>query len=305
MHGSGYCTKIKPLRHSTDHRSHRNWPNRTAQARAAHPLHGRRRRGLRESAVIALAVAGLVLLVALATYSPATPASRSRAPARRQQPSVHNRIGPIGAWLADVLFFLFGRPAFLFPVMIGLVAWALFRSGRRPSPPRAPTPRCARAASCCCWPPAAVWRRCTGRIRACCAHRRRRHRRSDRQWAQVGPGFLGATLLMLAAWMAGPSLSFGVSWLTVMDRLGGWSWGARSAGCASGARARSESRQGKERRAARARIQRGDRAEEGRGAQAAHASSRRPPAVEQERAGREGAAGAAVRPRPRPGSCRR
>ncbi len=32
--------------------------------------------------------------------------------------------------------------------------------------------------------------------------------------------FLGATLFMLAAWMAGVSLAFGVSWLTIVDRIG-------------------------------------------------------------------------------------
>ena len=39
-----------------------------------------------------------------------------------------------------------------------------------------------------------------------------------------GLNFLGATLLLLAAWMGGLSLAFGVSWLTIMDRLGAWTW---------------------------------------------------------------------------------
>ena len=41
-----------------------------------------------------------------------------------------------------------------------------------------------------------------------------------------GLHFLGATLFMLAAWMAGVALAFGVSWLTVIDRIGAgiWSW---------------------------------------------------------------------------------
>ena len=40
----------------------------------------------------------------------------------------------------------------------------------------------------------------------------------------AGLNFLGATLLMIAAWMAGLSLAFGVSWLTIMDRLGTATW---------------------------------------------------------------------------------
>jgi len=37
-------------------------------------------------------------------------------------------------------------------------------------------------------------------------------------------GFLGATLLMIAAWMAGLSIAFHVSWFTVMDRVGAAVW---------------------------------------------------------------------------------
>ena len=80
-------------------------------------------RGLRESAVIALAVLALVLFAALLTYSPADPGFSIAAGAG----VVHNSIGPIGAWLADVLFFLFGRPAFLFPLMVAVASWRLFR----------------------------------------------------------------------------------------------------------------------------------------------------------------------------------
>ena len=37
----------------------------------------------------------------------------------------------------------------------------------------------------------------------------------------AGPlNFLGATLFMLAGWMAGVSLAFGISWLTIVDRIG-------------------------------------------------------------------------------------
>ncbi|MGH7124045.1 MAG: DNA translocase FtsK, partial [Stellaceae bacterium] len=36
--------------------------------------------------------------------------------------------------------------------------------------------------------------------------------------------FLGATLLLIAAWMAGLSLAFGVSWFTIMDRTGALAW---------------------------------------------------------------------------------
>ena len=36
--------------------------------------------------------------------------------------------------------------------------------------------------------------------------------------------FLGATLVLLACWMAGVSLAFGVSWLTIVDKIGAGIW---------------------------------------------------------------------------------
>jgi S-DNA-T family DNA segregation ATPase FtsK/SpoIIIE len=81
-------------------------------------------RGLRESAAIAMAVVALVMLTALVTYSPQDPAFTFAG----DSTEVHNAIGPVGALFADVLFFLFGRPAFLFPVMLGAWCWNLFRS---------------------------------------------------------------------------------------------------------------------------------------------------------------------------------
>ena len=194
----------------------------TVHARGASRFSAAVSRGLRESAVIALAVAGLVLLVALATYNTADPGWSKVT----DSTTVHNRIGPVGAWFADLLFYIFGRPAFLFPVMIGLVTWTLFRSGRQPEPPsRANTAvRVAGfvlllVASCGLatlhWSDAGMPHTAGGAIGATVG-----------KGLQSGLDFLGATLLMLAAWMAGASLSLGVSWLTVMDRLGAWSWGA-------------------------------------------------------------------------------
>ena len=80
-------------------------------------------RGLRESAFIALGVLAIVLFAALASYNPEDRGYSSTG----ESAVIHNRVGPIGAWLADVLFFLFGRPAFLFPFMLVLWCSALLR----------------------------------------------------------------------------------------------------------------------------------------------------------------------------------
>ncbi|HET9108110.1 MAG TPA: DNA translocase FtsK 4TM domain-containing protein [Steroidobacteraceae bacterium] len=185
-------------------------------------------RGLRESAVIAIAVAAIVLLIALATYSPCDPGfSIAGACAGAGNTGVHNRIGPVGAWLADVLFFLLGRPAFLLPLMLGVSAWALHRgieaepASRMNSVVRGGGFLLLLAASCGLatlnWHAGALRETAGGVIGGLIG-----------RGLAGGLGYLGATLLMLAAWMAGLSLSFGVSWFTVMDRLGAWSWAAIS-----------------------------------------------------------------------------
>jgi S-DNA-T family DNA segregation ATPase FtsK/SpoIIIE len=176
-------------------------------------------RALRESAVITLGIAALVLFMALASYNPDDPGfsyTGNAAP-------IHNRIGVAGAWLSDVLFFLFGWPAFLLPTVLALAAWGLQRRVRGANASRMNTAVRAAgfvlllAASCGLttlhWQ-AGMLRQTAGGVVG----------------GLVGKGlaawldFLGATLLLIAAWMAGLSLAFHVSWLAVMDRLGGLAW---------------------------------------------------------------------------------
>jgi DNA segregation ATPase FtsK/SpoIIIE, S-DNA-T family len=176
-------------------------------------------RGLRESAVIAIAIVALVLLLALATYSPDDPGFSFTGSAS----PVHNRIGVIGAWLADVLFFLFGRPAFLFPLMLGLACVGLQRRIRAESTSRANSAvRIAGfllvlIASCALttlhWQPGALRQSAGGVVGSAVGG-----------GLAAGLDFLGATLLLIAAWMAGLSLAFGVSWFTIMDRIGTLAW---------------------------------------------------------------------------------
>jgi S-DNA-T family DNA segregation ATPase FtsK/SpoIIIE len=178
-------------------------------------------RGLRESAIIALAIVALVLFMALVSYSPDDPGfsyTGGSAPVR-------NRIGVIGAWLADVLFFLFGWPAFLFPLVLGAACWGLQRRINAESHSRVNTLVrvlgfvLVLVASCALttlhWHPG-VLRQSAGGIVGSVAGR----------GLAAGLDFLGATLLLIAAWMAGLSLAFGVSWLTAMDRIGAAAWGA-------------------------------------------------------------------------------
>src|SRR5439155_18852752 len=87
-------------------------------------------RGLSESAITALGIVALVVFVALATYSSDDPGFSFTGTAA----AIHNRIGVVGAWLADVLFFLFGRPAYLFPALFASAAFGMQRRMKTPAP---------------------------------------------------------------------------------------------------------------------------------------------------------------------------
>ena len=191
----------------------------SAQARNSFGFTAAVVRGLRESAIIALGVVALVTFTALATYSPDDPGFSYTG----SSSVVHNRIGPIGAWLADALFFLFGRPAFLFPIMLGAACWVLFRREKAEKTSRANS--LVRIAgfvlvlmsSCGLvtlhWDPGSLRQTAGGVVGSLVG-----------RGLASGLDFLGATLLMIAAWMAGLALAFHVSWFTIMDRIGAAVW---------------------------------------------------------------------------------
>jgi DNA segregation ATPase FtsK/SpoIIIE, S-DNA-T family len=189
------------------------------QARNGARLSATLSRAVRESVVIVLAIVALTVFMALATYSPEDPGFSYTGGAA----PVHNRIGVVGAWLADMLFFLFGWPAFLLPLVLAGASWGLQRRIRAESPSRMNSAvRIAGfvlllAASCGLttlhWE-AGMLRQTAGGVLGGLVGK----------GLAAGLNFLGATLLLLAAWLAGVSLAFGVSWLTIMDRLGRLTW---------------------------------------------------------------------------------
>jgi len=188
----------------------------------------------------------LVLFMALASYSPEDPGFSFTGTSG----AVHNRIGVIGAWVADVLFFLFGRPAFLFPLVLAAACWGLQRRLRADSgASRANTLVrilgfvLVLLASCALttlhWQPGVLRQSAGGVVGSLIGG-----------GLAAGVDFLGATLLMIAAWMAGLSLAFGVSWLTIMDRLGAATW-ASIGSLRSRLSASRDAAEGRERRQAR------------------------------------------------------
>ncbi|RCV89805.1 DNA translocase FtsK [Billgrantia montanilacus] len=85
-------------------------------------LHG----AAREGAIILLLAGCVFLLLALFSYEPADPGWSHRGP----ETDVDNWMGPIGAWLSDVLYSLFGASALWWPGMLGFAGWWLIRSRR-------------------------------------------------------------------------------------------------------------------------------------------------------------------------------
>ncbi len=173
-------------------------------------------RALRESALWVFGALALILLTALASYDGQDPGFSSSG----EHGAIRNWIGPVGAWLADVFFFLFGRPAFLFPVMLGIAGWVLYRAVKFPELNSRATlmfrgggflltliTACGLATLH--WDGSHLPSTAGGVLGDLIGNSLAR-----------GLSFLGATLLMLALFLAGVSLFLGVSWLSVMDRLG-------------------------------------------------------------------------------------
>jgi S-DNA-T family DNA segregation ATPase FtsK/SpoIIIE len=170
-------------------------------------------RGLRESAFWVLAGLSLILLLALTSYSPVDPAFSVAG----GDSAVANRMGPAGAWFADIAFLLFGQTAYLFPVLVLLAGVFLFRQQELPEH----GPMLWRAAGF-------VLTVATSSGLATLHFEPGQMRETaggilgqlvGRTLVQ-GFGLLGATVLLLVLWLAAVSLATGVSWVAVMDRVG-------------------------------------------------------------------------------------
>jgi S-DNA-T family DNA segregation ATPase FtsK/SpoIIIE len=173
---------------------------------------------LREGTLWVLSALALILLLALVSYQPHDPGFADTG----EPGPVGNWMGPIGAWVSGFFLFLFGRPAYLFPVMLAYSGWLVHKEAALPDA-RSRINTMLRAAgfvltllsSCGLatlhWSPAALPNSAGGALG---------------QLAGLGSAhglsFLGATLLLLGLWLAGVSLFLGVSWFQIMDAIGGW-----------------------------------------------------------------------------------
>ena len=173
-------------------------------------------RSLREGTLWVLGALALLLLLALLSYHPLDPGFSDTG----EPGPVGNWIGPVGAWLAGFFLFLFGRPAYLFPVMLAYAGWLVHKDQSLPDT-RSRINTLLRALGfvltlvTSCGLASLHWSgvglpNSAGGVLGDMAGRGSAH----------GLSFLGATLLLLGLWLAGVALFVGLSWFEVMDRLG-------------------------------------------------------------------------------------
>jgi S-DNA-T family DNA segregation ATPase FtsK/SpoIIIE len=170
-------------------------------------------RGLRESVFWVLAGLSAILLLALLSYSPTDPAFSVAG----DNDSVTNRMGPAGAWFADISFTLFGESAYLFPGLVLLIGVFFFRE-RELAPKGALLYRTAGILL--------TVATSSGLATLHFATASMRETAGGILGQVVGYaleqvlGSLGATVLLLVLWLAAVSLATGVSWVAVMDYIG-------------------------------------------------------------------------------------
>ena len=177
-------------------------------------------RGIREGAMWSLICFALYLVLALASYSPQDPGWSHVGHGEL----VVNAGGRAGAWFSDVALYLFGYGAYLIPVMVAFSGYLIFR---KPEPE--PETRLHKLAL--------RWFGFFFTLATVCAF-------TSIHLPEVGSGLpngtggglgllvgewmigvfgpRGATLILCGLFLAAFRLFTGVSWLAVLDALGGW-----------------------------------------------------------------------------------
>ncbi len=173
-------------------------------------------RALRESALYIFGVLALILWFALFTYDQADPGI-SQATGSDE---ISNGMGRVGAVVADALFTAFGRPAYLFTLMVFYLGWMLYRE-QKTAIELTKTDFALRG---------------TGFVLmlvTSCALSTLHF--SSAGFNETAGGILGqivgnslesvmkllgASMLLFVIWIASISLFLGISWISVMDHIG-------------------------------------------------------------------------------------
>jgi len=164
---------------------------------------------LREAGLIALFAALVYLAVALLSYTPNDPG------AWRGGGEIANLGGRVGAWLANLLFVLFGRMAYLLPALSCIALWRLRQRAALGAWGGAIVPCALGAAMLGACGLEQIYYPLAGAIRA-----------GGILGYHAAPllsgnfGMVGASVILLALLGAGLTLSLQLSWFALMDRIG-------------------------------------------------------------------------------------
>jgi len=175
-------------------------------------------RALREGALYIFGAFALILWFALFTYDAADPGFFKTTSSSQ----VNNGIGYVGAYVADALFTVFGRPAYLFVVMVFYLGWMLYREEKTKIELTGAdfalrfTGFVATLVTSCAlaslhFSPAGFDATAGGIIG-----------QEVGTWLEGVMKLLGASTLLFVVWVASLSLFLGISWIHVMERIGHW-----------------------------------------------------------------------------------
>jgi len=194
---------------------------RTDRERVAVAPNPRRQRLMRDIALIAITPVLLYLLVSLFTYAPADPGWSHSGSVTG---ALHNAGGRIGAWIADVLIYLFGYVAWIVPVLLGAVAWiALFRmdTDGDGDADLGPALRLMGIFAFLISSVGLLQIR-IGNVQDFSAGAGGILGQLVGRSLGRGVGLIGSMLFLLALLLVSVTLATGLSWFSVMDRIGDW-----------------------------------------------------------------------------------
>ena len=205
------------------------------------------RRRLREAAFLLLLPLVVYLFACLASYNPQDSGWSHAGPAT----VTHNIGGTVGAWAADLAFYLFGYLAYAFPLLLLIVGSTLMREQRNEGESALePTLRLVGGVAFFIGGTGLAYLHvAAATVLPAGAGGVIGHVIGD--MLMRGFGFLGATLFLFALFLVALTLATGLSWLRVMDLIGqalltGFGWfgsGVRKAGEMREARALRTERQ--------------------------------------------------------------
>ena len=175
-------------------------------------------RALREGALVIFGALAFILWFALFTYDASDPGFNQVTTSNE----VQNGMGRVGAYVADLLFNMFGRPAYLFTLMVFYLGWMLYREQKTQVDLTKVDfglrfggflllllSSCALATLH--FSPVGFNETAGGIIGQIVGER-----------LAAVMKLLGATIVLLVVWLASASLFLGITWFSVMDRLGHW-----------------------------------------------------------------------------------